>query len=98
MAALAAASALNIPYGTIYAFSVFLRPMEQQLGVSRTEMSVVFAMATVVLAVGMNLLAPLARQRMCLTARAMLATLGRVGSAQGVPLATPTPARRLRAL
>lgn len=62
MAALAAASALNIPYGTIYAFSVFLRPMEQQLGVSRTEMSVVFAMATVVLAVGMNLVPVLARR------------------------------------
>lgn len=62
VSALLVASALNIPFGTIYAFSVFLRPMEQQLGVSRTEMSVVFASATVALAAGMNLLPPLARR------------------------------------
>lgn len=62
VAALIAASALNIPYGTIYAFSVFLRPMEQQLGVSRTEMSIVFATATIVLAIGMNLVPALARR------------------------------------
>ena len=60
--ALVVASLLNIPFGTIYAFSVFLRPMEQEIGVTRAEMSVVFAGATVALAVGMNLLAPLARR------------------------------------
>ena len=62
LSALLMASAMNVPFGTIYAFSVFLRPMEQQLGVSRTEMSIVFAVATVALATGMNLLPILARR------------------------------------
>jgi OFA family oxalate/formate antiporter-like MFS transporter len=82
--ALLAASALNIPFGTIYAFSVFLRPMEQQLGVSRTEMSVVFASATVALAVGMNLLPPLARR---FHGAALIAAAGLIG-AIGIALVT----------
>jgi len=57
-AAIAAATALNLPFGTIYAFSVFLRPMESMLGIGRAEMTVVFGMATISLTVGMNL-APL---------------------------------------
>lgn len=39
--AVAAATVLNLPFGTIYAFSVFLRPMEQLLGVGRTQLSLV---------------------------------------------------------
>lgn len=54
-AVLAAATALNLPFGTIYAFSVFLKPMEAMLGVSRAEMSFVFGLATVTLTIGMNL-------------------------------------------
>lgn len=54
-AALAAATALNLPFGTLYAFSVFLKPMETQLGIGRTEMSFIFALATVTLTLGMNL-------------------------------------------
>jgi OFA family oxalate/formate antiporter-like MFS transporter len=54
-AALAAATALNLPFGTLYAFSVFLRPMEALLGVGRAEMSLVFALATITLTVAMNL-------------------------------------------
>lgn len=54
LAAIAAATALNLPFGTIYAFSVFLRPMEQMLAIGRTQMAFVFALATVVLTVGMN--------------------------------------------
>src|SRR6185503_16827394 len=53
--AVAAATALNLPFRTIYAFSVFLRPMEQLLGVGRTELSLVFGIATVTLTLGMNL-------------------------------------------
>ena len=53
-AALAAASVANLPFGTLYAFSVFLKPMEAQLGASRAEMSFVFGLATVSLTVGMN--------------------------------------------
>ncbi|HEX2649115.1 MAG TPA: MFS transporter [Burkholderiales bacterium] len=54
-AAIAAATILNLPFGTLYAFSVFLRQLEAQLGVGRTETSFVFALATIVLTVGMNL-------------------------------------------
>ena len=81
-AALIAATALNIPYGTIYAFSVFLRPMEQQLGVSRTEMSVVFASATITLAIGMNLVPFLARR----VSGSTLLLLGGILGAAGIAL------------
>ena len=45
---------LNLPFGTLYAFSVFLKQLETQLGVGRTESSFVFAFATITLTVGMN--------------------------------------------
>lgn len=53
-AALLAASVVNLPFGTIYAFSVFLKPMEALLGATRAEMSFVFGLATVTLTLGMN--------------------------------------------
>lgn len=62
LAAVAAATALNLPYGTIYAFSVFLAPMEAMLGVGRAQMSFVFGLATVTLTVGMNLAPALYRR------------------------------------
>jgi len=52
-AALAAASVLNLPFGTLYAFSVFLKPLEALLGAGRAEMSFVFALATITLTAGM---------------------------------------------
>jgi MFS transporter, OFA family, oxalate/formate antiporter len=52
--AIAAATALNLPFGTIYAFSVFLKPMEAMLAIGRTEMTVVFGLASVSLTAGMN--------------------------------------------
>lgn len=55
--ALTAATILNLPFGTIYAFSVFLKPMEALLGVSRAQMSLVFGLATITLTIGM-LIAP----------------------------------------
>ncbi len=51
--ALTAATILNLPFGTIYAFSVFLKPMEALLGVSRLQMSLVFGLATITLTLGM---------------------------------------------
>lgn len=54
-AALGAATALNLPLGSLYAFSVFLRPLEESLGASRAELSFVFALATIGFTVGMNL-------------------------------------------
>jgi MFS transporter, OFA family, oxalate/formate antiporter len=53
-AALIAATVVNLPFGTLYAFSVFLKPMEALLGAGRAEMSFVFGLATVTLTVGMN--------------------------------------------
>jgi MFS family permease len=53
-AALLAATVVNLPFGTLYAFSVFLKPMEELLGATRAEMSFVFGLATVTLTVGMN--------------------------------------------
>ncbi len=53
-AALLAATAVNLPFGTLYAFSVFLTPVEALLGASRAQMSFVFGLATVTVVAGMN--------------------------------------------
>ncbi len=53
-AALIAATVVNLPFGTLYAFSVLLKPMEAQLGATRAQMSFVFGLATVTLTLGMN--------------------------------------------
>jgi MFS family permease len=53
-AALVAASVVNLPFGTLYAFSVFLKPMEALLGATRADMGLVFGLATVTLTAGMN--------------------------------------------
>ena len=37
--AVAAATALNAPLGSLYAFSVFLKPLEALLGVSRADLA-----------------------------------------------------------
>ena len=55
LAAMVAATLLNLPFGTIYAFSVFLSPMEAVLQASRAEMSFVFALSSISLTVGMNI-------------------------------------------
>lgn len=44
-----------MPFGTIYAFSVLLRPLEHILGLTRSDMSLVFGIATLVFTVGMNI-------------------------------------------
>jgi MFS family permease len=54
VAALLAATIANLPFGTLYAFSVFIKPMEALLGATRAEMSFVFGLATVTLTLGMN--------------------------------------------
>ncbi len=56
--AVAAAVAMNLPLGTVYAFSVFIRPLEEALGLTRAELSFVFGLAVVGFTGGMNL-APL---------------------------------------
>ena len=57
-AAVAAVTVLNLPLGSIYAFSVFLQPIEHDLGITRSALSFVFGVASVGFTVGMNL-APL---------------------------------------
>jgi len=56
-AALVAATLINLPFGSIYAFSIFLKPLEQSLGVTRSNLALVFAIATAVFSLAM-LLAP----------------------------------------
>ena len=57
-AAIAAVTVLTLPLGSIYAFSVFLKPIETELGIPRSALSFVFGLATVGFTFGMNL-APL---------------------------------------
>jgi MFS transporter, OFA family, oxalate/formate antiporter len=53
-AAVAAATALNGPLGSLYAFSVFLQPLENLLGLSRADLALVFALASAGFGAGMN--------------------------------------------
>jgi OFA family oxalate/formate antiporter-like MFS transporter len=53
--AVAAATALNVPLGSLYAFSVFLKPLEALLGLSRGDLALVFALASAGFGIGMNL-------------------------------------------
>lgn len=75
-AAIAAATVLNLPLGSIYAFSVFLKPIEAELGLHRSAMSLVFAVASVGFTVGM-LLVPIAFGR--LSAAALVGLSGAAG-------------------
>ncbi|HEY7433903.1 MAG TPA: MFS transporter [Methylomirabilota bacterium] len=50
---LAASTALNAPIGSLYAFSVFLRPLELLLGLTRADLAFVFALAAAGFGVGM---------------------------------------------
>ena len=79
-AALVAATVVNLPFGTLYAFSVFLTPMEALLGATRAEMSFVFGLATVTLTLGMNFAPQLYRR----LSPAPLAIAGGLSSAAGL--------------
>ena len=81
-AAVSAATVANLPLGTLYAFSVFLKPVEALLGASRAELSAVFAFATVTLTLGMNLAPRLYRS----IAPATLIVASGVCSAAGLAL------------
>ena len=82
-AAVVAATVLTLPLGSIYAFSVFLKPIEAELGIARSSMSFVFGLATVAYLVGMNL-APLAYG---LTAAPILVVVCGLFAAAGILLA-----------
>jgi hypothetical protein len=53
--AVAAATALNAPLGSLSAFSVFLTPLESLLGLTRGDLALVFALASAGFGAGMNL-------------------------------------------
>src|SRR5262249_56779474 len=95
----AAATALNLPIGSLYAFSVFLKPLEALLGLSRADLAFVFGLAAAGFGVGMNLvpyisrLAPPAVLVGACTA-ASAAGAGRPPTARG----PPPPAARARGL
>jgi MFS family permease len=50
-----AATFANLPFGTIYAFSVFLKSMEAMLSLTRSDMGLIFGLCTVMFALGMNI-------------------------------------------
>jgi OFA family oxalate/formate antiporter-like MFS transporter len=76
---LAASTALNAPIGSLYAFSVFLHPLEALLGLTRADLAFVFALAAAAFGVGM-MVAPslygVARTPVLVTACAIANALG----------------------
>jgi OFA family oxalate/formate antiporter-like MFS transporter len=81
--ALAAATVLNIPLGSLYAFSVFLKPLEALLGLSRADLALVFGVASAGFVGGMNL-TPLVYGR---ASTPMLVLVSATASALGIALA-----------
>ena len=79
-----AATFANLPFGTIYAFSVFLKSMEAMLSLSRSDMGLVFGLSTIMFATGMNL-APLLYTRLS-TGIVLIMTC--VGGGLGLTLAS----------
>ncbi|MEZ5854476.1 MAG: hypothetical protein R3D67_06870 [Hyphomicrobiaceae bacterium] len=53
-AALAGATILGLPLGSIYAYSVFLSPLEQLLNANRSELASVFGISVIFFTLGMN--------------------------------------------
>jgi OFA family oxalate/formate antiporter-like MFS transporter len=86
-AALAAATIMSLPLGSIYAFSVLLAPLEQLLQASRSELASVFGISAVFFTIGANL-APRLFGR--IPAPLLVALTGALSSA-GVALAAVAP-------
>jgi OFA family oxalate/formate antiporter-like MFS transporter len=75
----AAATLFNAPIGSLYAFSVFLHPLESLLGLSRADLALVFGLASAGFGAGMNLapnLYGVARAPLLVLACAALGTAG----------------------
>src|SRR6185436_6109781 len=89
-AALLASTLVNLPLGSVYSFSVLLRPLEQELGVPRSALSLVFGVATAGFTVGSVVAAFLYRAApapILVFASALVAASGAAiaAMAQGVP-------------
>jgi len=76
---LAASTALNAPIGSLYAFSVFLQPLEALLGLTRADLAFVFALAAAGFGVGMMLAPSLYRVASTPTLVAACAAVNTVG-------------------
>ena len=85
--ALAAATVLSLPLGSIYAFSVFLVPLEGLLRASRSDLASVFGISVIFFTIGLNL-APRLFGRIPVTA--IFALAGTVASV-GVAIAAWAP-------
>jgi len=88
-AALLAATLMNLPLGSVYSFSVLLRPMEQELAIPRSALSLVFGLATVgftVGSVGASLLFRVASAPILVFASALVAAGGIAVAAQATGL------------
>jgi MFS family permease len=78
-AALLASTLLNLPLGSVYSFSVLLRPLEQELAIPRSALSLVFGLATAGFtlgSVGAAFLYRLAPAPLLVLAAALLAAAG----------------------
>lgn len=89
-AALLAATLMNLPLGSVYSFSVLLRPIEQELAIPRSALSLVFGLCTVgftVGSVGAAFLYRLAPAPILVLASALVAAVGIVmaATASGLP-------------
>jgi OFA family oxalate/formate antiporter-like MFS transporter len=89
-AALLAATLMNLPLGSVYSFSVLLRPIEQELAIPRSALSLVFGLCTVgftVGSVGAAFLYRLAPAPILVLASALVAAGGIVmaATASGLP-------------
>jgi MFS family permease len=89
-AALLAATLMNLPLGSVYSFSVLLRPIEQELGIPRSALSLVFGLATAgftVGSVGAAFLYRVAPAPVLVLASALVAAAGIVlaATASGLP-------------
>ena len=80
---LAASTALNAPIGSLYAFSVFLQPLEALLGLTRADLAFVFALAAAAFGVGMMVAPSLYR----VASTPLLVTACAVANAVGLTLA-----------
>jgi len=81
--ALVTAVMLNMVFGSLYAWSVFIAGLERDLGILRTDVSVVFALAIVSFTAG-NYVVPFAFGRM---KTALLPLFGLISGAGGLALA-----------
>jgi MFS transporter, OFA family, oxalate/formate antiporter len=93
-AALAAATVLSLPLGSIYAFSVFLAPLEELLGASRSDLASVFGISVIFFTIGLNL-APRLFGLIPVTA---LVALSAAMSSAGIALAAAAPSFTLLAV